>query len=96
MHPHIDDAAGSYHPEDFHLVPDFIAVELIVYGDGSDCSGELACRKLMALEERPDALFCMNDWMAVGAMKVLKELGVSIGEDSCRRIPEGCPSGAAL
>ncbi len=26
MHPHIDDAAGSYHPEDFHLVPDFIAV----------------------------------------------------------------------
>ncbi len=55
--------------------------ELIVYGDWSDCSGELACRKLMALEERPDALFCMNDWMAVGAMKVLKELGVSIGEE---------------
>lgn len=55
--------------------------ELIVYGDWSPYSGEVACRKLMELKERPDALFCMNDWMAVGAMKALKELDVSIGEE---------------
>ena len=54
---------------------------LIEYGDWSPYSGEKACRRLMALEERPDALFCMNDWMAVGAMKVLKEMGIAIGEE---------------
>lgn len=55
--------------------------ELVAYGNWSVVSGEEACRRLMEQKERPTALFCMNDWMAVGAMKVLKGLGLQIGKD---------------
>lgn len=55
--------------------------QLIAYGNWSVDSGEAACRKLMEHEERPTALFCMNDWMAVGAMRYLKKAGIKAGED---------------
>ena len=55
--------------------------ELIAYGNWSVDSGEIACRKLMGQKTRPTALFVMNDWMAVGAMKVLKEMGIQVGKD---------------
>lgn len=54
---------------------------LLTYGNWSVHSGAEACRKLMGLEDRPTALFAMNDWMAVGAMKVLKEMGIQVGRD---------------
>ncbi len=55
--------------------------ELIAYGNWSVDSGEHACRRLMACGVRPTALFSMNDWMAIGAMRVLKEMGIRIGEE---------------
>lgn len=54
---------------------------LITYGNWSDESGALACRKLMELKEPPTAIFCMNDWMAAGAMRTLKEMGKRPGKD---------------
>lgn len=54
---------------------------LIAYGNWSVCAGEQACKRLMELPERPTALFVMNDWMAVGAMKVMKNMDIKIGRD---------------
>lgn len=36
---------------------------------------------LLQLETPPDAVFCFNDLMALGAMSVLKEAGYRIPED---------------
>ena len=55
--------------------------ELMVYGNWSVFSGRKECAKLMELESPPTAIFSMNDWMAVGAMEVLKEKGCQIGKD---------------
>ena len=55
--------------------------ELIAYGKWGVASGGAACRKLMELQKPPTAIFCMNDLMAIGAMKVLKEKGCQIGKD---------------
>jgi DNA-binding LacI/PurR family transcriptional regulator len=38
-------------------------------------------RKLLALDERPDAVFCFSDQLALGAMRVLHEEGIRIPED---------------
>lgn len=54
---------------------------LITYGDWSVGSGETACRRLMECGQPPTALFCMNDWMAVGAMRFLKKMGIQVGRD---------------
>jgi LacI family transcriptional regulator len=42
--------------------------------------GRDAMRSLMA-GERPDAVFCANDLMAIGAMDVVHELGLRVPED---------------
>ena len=44
-------------------------------------SGEEAAAKLLAAGHRFDALVCMNDGMALGAMDVLRKAGVRIPED---------------
>lgn len=54
---------------------------LVAYGNWSDGSGEMSCRKLMANDDPPTAIFCMNDWMAVGAVKELKQMGLEAGKD---------------
>ena len=38
--------------------------------------------KLLGRGEKPDALFCMNDMMAIGAMRALREAGVEIGKEA--------------
>lgn len=55
--------------------------KLIAYGKWGVVSGGAACRRLMELADPPTAIFCMNDLMALGAMKVLKERGCLIGKD---------------
>jgi LacI family transcriptional regulator len=37
--------------------------------------------QLMALPERPDAVFCANDLMAIGALDVAHELGLVVPDD---------------
>jgi LacI family transcriptional regulator len=54
---------------------------LIRVGDWWQESGYLHTRELVALDEPPTALFCANDWMAMGAYDALKEAGLGIPAD---------------
>ncbi|RYE74066.1 MAG: LacI family transcriptional regulator, partial [Hyphomicrobiales bacterium] len=50
-------------------------------GDWSASAGFDGTVKLLALEQRPTAIFCQNDRMAIGCYEALKEAGLSIPED---------------
>lgn len=43
--------------------------------------GLLAMRQLLALDPRPDAVFCYNDLIAIGAIRAVTEAGLRIPED---------------
>ncbi|TDF42059.1 LacI family transcriptional regulator [Alteromonadaceae bacterium M269] len=55
--------------------------KLVVDGDFTMASGHSAVEKLLARRERPTALFCFNDEMAIGAIKSIKSLGFNVPED---------------
>ncbi len=55
--------------------------ELEQVGDFSDSSGYAAARKLLALRNRPRAIFASNDMMAIGALSALHEAGVRVPEE---------------
>ena len=55
-----------------------VPAELLVRGDWTRKGGYAAMKGLMALEEPPDAVFCANDLMAIGAIDVAHELGLSV------------------
>ena len=55
--------------------------ELVIEGDWSASAGYEATVKLLALEDRPTAIFCQNDRMAIGCYEALKEAGLSIPGD---------------
>ena len=61
------------------------ATYVIESGDAADSDGETRGRKAMnavlALKPRPDALFCFNDTVAVGAMDRALEAGLLIPRD---------------
>ncbi|MFB0845703.1 LacI family DNA-binding transcriptional regulator [Paenibacillus oleatilyticus] len=44
-------------------------------------SGHAAMSKLLELPDRPTAVFCCNDDMALGAVKAVTEVGLSVPED---------------
>lgn len=58
---------------------------VIASGEASDSDGETRGRKAMeqvlAMKPRPDAVFCFNDTIAVGAMSKALEAGVRIPRD---------------
>lgn len=54
---------------------------LVIEGDWSASAGYEATMKLLALKERPTAIFCQNDRMAIGCYEALKEAGLSIPDD---------------
>ncbi|MFD2036958.1 LacI family DNA-binding transcriptional regulator [Belliella marina] len=55
--------------------------ELIVIGDDSSSESGVACmQKLLDLDQMPDAVFCYNDAIAIGAMSIIREKGVQIPE----------------
>jgi LacI family transcriptional regulator len=62
-----------------------LASYVIESGDAADSDGETRGRNAMnavlALKPRPDALFCFNDTVAVGAMERAFEAGVRIPRD---------------
>nr|WP_241264140.1 LacI family DNA-binding transcriptional regulator [Bowmanella dokdonensis] len=53
----------------------------IVAGDYSTDSGMAAMEKLLKLRQRPTAVFCFNDDMAIGALNVLHQYGFAIPQD---------------
>jgi LacI family transcriptional regulator len=56
--------------------------EMMQRGDSTLESGYRAAQRLFAQkEERPTALFATNDWMAIGAMRAIHELGLHIPGD---------------
>jgi LacI family transcriptional regulator len=54
---------------------------LIVEGNFLPSGGRVAAQQLMSASEKPTAIFCANDLMAVGCYEVLKEMGLSVGTD---------------
>jgi LacI family transcriptional regulator len=54
---------------------------LVVEGDYSYESGEMAARKLLRLQDRPTAIFASNDYMASGVLKVAAQMGVRVPHD---------------
>ncbi len=58
-----------------------IPPEYIVGGDFLLESGEEAMKKLLALRDRPTAVFASNDLMALGAIKALEKAKLKVGKD---------------
>lgn len=54
---------------------------LIVEGDGSFAAGAAAMDALMGRARPPTAVFCVNDTVALGAMRRAKQLGLSVPGD---------------
>ena len=54
---------------------------LIRYGNWRPDSGYSQTMALMRLSDRPNAIFCGNDLVAVGAYEALKELGLQVPHD---------------
>ena len=55
--------------------------EAVVRTDYTTPAGRAAFQRLMDLTPRPTALFCGNDWLAVGALNGAKELGIEVPRD---------------
>jgi LacI family repressor for deo operon, udp, cdd, tsx, nupC, and nupG len=55
--------------------------ELAGDGDYSFKSGLRAAGRLLSLKERPTAVFCISDIMAVGAIRAARERGLRVPED---------------
>lgn len=55
--------------------------DLVVEGDWSASAGYAATVKLLALKDRPTAIFCQNDRTAIGCYEALKEAGLHIPQD---------------
>jgi LacI family transcriptional regulator len=55
--------------------------QLVIEGDWSASAGYKATKTLLALKDRPTAIFCQNDRTAIGCYEALKEAGIRIPED---------------
>jgi LacI family repressor for deo operon, udp, cdd, tsx, nupC, and nupG len=55
--------------------------DLVVDGDFSVRAGHRAVHKILALEQRPTAIFAANDEMAIGAINELVAHGISVPGD---------------
>lgn len=55
--------------------------DLVVYGDYTRYSGQLAAEQLLALPSLPTAIFALNDRMAMGAIWALRAAGLRVPQD---------------
>lgn len=62
-----------------HELP--VREEWIIHSGFSREDGKSDVEILMNCEEKPDAVFAANDAKAIGAMMMLKKLGIKVGED---------------
>ncbi len=58
--------------------------ELICHGDFSLKAGYDGAAAMLKLPDRPTALFCENDEMAIGALKYIKQQGAARSRRMCR------------
>lgn len=58
-----------------------LSPEMIQHGDSTLESGYRAAKRLFARKPYPTAIFATNDWMAIGAMRATRELGLDIPRD---------------
>lgn len=56
-------------------------VDYVVDGSFSLVGGMVAMQSLIEIEPRPDAVFCANDEMAIGALKAINAAGLRVPED---------------
>lgn len=54
---------------------------LMVNGGSTEHDGRRAMQRLLALPERPTAVFVTNDAMSIGAVRAIKQVGLRIPED---------------
>lgn len=57
------------------------AAELVLPGDFTEDSGWRAGSEIATLAQRPDAVFCGNDMMAIGCLAALGEAGLRVPQD---------------
>ncbi len=62
------------------LGPEYVASTTIADSVGAP-AGQDAAKELLRLVPRPDAIFCYNDLLAMGAMKAILEAGLRIPHD---------------
>ncbi|WP_029040179.1 LacI family DNA-binding transcriptional regulator [Cucumibacter marinus] len=62
-----------------HGIP--VEDELIIEGDFSLESGAAAAQQFLALSDRPSAVFCSNDMMAVGFISEIRTAGLKVPRD---------------
>lgn len=55
-----------------------LSESLLAYADFTSVGGYLAARSLLALPQAPDAIFCCNDLMAIGALRAAAERGIAV------------------
>ncbi|MCP3890787.1 MAG: LacI family transcriptional regulator [Desulfobulbaceae bacterium] len=55
--------------------------EILVQTEYSLAGGRDAVKKLLALKKPPTAVFCSNDYLALGAMKGAREMGLQLPDD---------------
>jgi len=55
-----------------------VSERLIVSGDNSFRSGEVAAQKLLSRKQRPTAIFAANDDMAAGVIRVANRFGIEV------------------
>src|SRR5215813_13490336 len=54
---------------------------IVMHGDFSVESGAAAAERLLSKADRPTAIFCFNDEMAMGVLKVARRLGIGVPEE---------------
>jgi LacI family transcriptional regulator len=54
---------------------------LIATGGHDDAMGYQGMQHLLALNPRPDGVFCFNDPVAIGAMRAIFQAGLSVPQD---------------
>lgn len=64
----------AFHQHGLSVLP-----ELVVESDFTDQGGYAAMQQLLL--QHPDAVFVASDWMALGAMRALREAGARVPED---------------
>lgn len=52
--------------------------EMLAYADFTSAGGYTAARALLASAQAPDAIFCCNDLMAIGALRAAAEGGIDV------------------